>query len=142
MPVWSPGKTYPLQNDFSCMVSADMYEKFFLQDVYDAAGWLDHAIYHLDGPGAVKHLDLLLDVPKLRAIQWTPGDGQPPMPSWIPMLQRIQNAGKGLFLYVSAEHIEELMKALRPQGVIYYTWATDEAHADQVVRLVEKLSAR
>jgi hypothetical protein len=107
-------------------------------DLVAHCDWLDYAVYHLDGPGAVPHLDLLLEIPSLRAIQWTPGAGQPPMPHWLPMLRRIQSAGKGLFLYTWPEELDALMDGLKPEGVILNLWAGSPAEADA---LVDKVAA-
>jgi hypothetical protein len=133
---WAPGRTYPLQNDFSCMVSASMYREIFLDDLKAYCDWLDYPVYHLDGPNAVKHVDALLEIPSLRAIQWTEGAGQPPMPHWIPMLRRIQDAGKGIVIHVAAEHLTLLMAGLRPEGVILTLGAPTPAAADALVATV------
>lgn len=133
LPTWAPGRTYPLQNDFSCMISPEMYREFFLDDLVGHCNWLDYAAYHLDGPGAIRHLDMLLEIPSLRVIQWTAGAGQPPMPHWLPMLRRVQAAGKGLFLYTRAEDLDALMAGLRPAGVILNLWAPTPAAADALV---------
>ena len=133
MPAWAPGKTFPLQGDFTCMISTDMFEKIVLPDLQAYCRWLDYPIYHLDGPAALKHLDLLLSIPELRAIQWTAGAGQPPLPHWIPMLQRVQQAGKGLFLYGSPAELDPVMTGLRPQGVIFHAWAPTPAQAESLV---------
>lgn len=136
LPAWAPGTTYPLQGDFTCMISTEMFEEIVLPDLQAYCQWLDYPIYHLDGPGALKHLDLLLSIPELRAIQWTAGAGQPEMPHWIPMLRRIQQAGKGLYLYVNPVDVEPLMAALRPEGVILNMWAPTPAEADVLVAKV------
>jgi len=39
---WAPGRTFPLQNDFSCMVSAEMYRELFLDDLRRYCQWLDY----------------------------------------------------------------------------------------------------
>jgi len=133
MPAWALRKSYPLQGDFTCMISPDMFAEIVLPDLQEYCRWLDYPVYHLDGPGALKHLDLILSMPELRAVQWTAGTGQPPMPYWIPMLRQIQKAGKGLFLYVTPEDVEQLMAELRPEGVILNMWASNPADADALV---------
>lgn len=136
LPAWAPGTTFPLQGDFTCMISTQMFEQIVLPDLQAHCRWLDYPIYHLDGPAALKHLDLLLGIPELRAIQWTAGAGQPPLPHWIPMLRRIQQAGKGLFLYGSPGDLAPIMSGLHPQGVIFNAWAATPAQADDMVRQV------
>jgi len=133
---WAPGRTFPLQNDFSCMVSAEMYREIFLDDLRRYCKWLDYPVYHLDGPAAVKHLDALLEIPELKAVQWTAGAGQPAMPHWLPMLRRIQAAGKGVVIHVALDDLGPLMAGLRPEGVILSLGAPDPATADAIVARV------
>ena len=47
---------------------------------------LDHSLYHLDGPDAIKHVPALMELEKLDALQWTCGAGQPDgaCPRWYP----------------------------------------------------------
>ena len=131
LPAWSPGKTYPLQCDFSAMISPKMYEEFVAPEIQTLARHLDNVIYHLDGPDMVKHLDIILDIPEIDAIQWVPGpktlpgpgfppesslswpyqvlgpktlSEEPPSPSLIDeisMLRRIQKKKKSLYVYAS-----------------------------------------
>jgi hypothetical protein len=133
---WSSGRTYPLQIDFSCMVSVEMYRELFLEDLQAYCAWLDDAVYHLDGPGAIKHLDALLEIPCLKAIQWTAGAGQPAMPHWIPMLRRIQDAGKGVVIHIAPEDLPAIMAGLRPTGVCVSLGAPNPEAADAIVRAV------
>ena len=60
MPLWSPGKFYPAQNDFACNISPKMYRALFLPAIESQTRFLDHCIYHLDGVGNFAHLDALL----------------------------------------------------------------------------------
>ncbi len=137
MPAWSPARTYPLQNDCGAILSAASYAAHLLPDTAAFAARLDHAIFHLDGPEMTQHIDLLLDIPSLRAIQWTPGTNKPPASQCLPMLQKIQAAGKGLFLYIEPWEVEPLLENLRPEGVILHTWTTTPDEADAVVGRVE-----
>jgi hypothetical protein len=129
--LWSPGTSYPLQCDFSCMVSPRMYEEYILPEVVAFARGLDHTIYHLDGVDAIKHLDLILSVPEIDAIQWVPGEGRPTAVHWIPMLEKIQRAGKGLFVFAEGiEEVRTLARSLRPEGLLIVSWASSVDAAD------------
>ena len=68
-PIWSPGKTYMLQCDFSYMISPAMFERFVMPDLAACCDFLDHAFYHLDGKGEIPHLDMLLGLQRLRGIR-------------------------------------------------------------------------
>ncbi|MHB9024042.1 MAG: hypothetical protein ACYC7E_07670 [Armatimonadota bacterium] len=115
---WSPKLSYPLQNDYSCMISPDLFRELCIPELEVQTAAMDHAFYHLDGPGATKHLDALLDLPRLRAIQWQPGTGGGTATEWLPLLKRIQAAGRGLFIDVRPYEFNTLMAELRPEGVI------------------------
>jgi 5-methyltetrahydrofolate--homocysteine methyltransferase len=118
--IWSPVRCYMLQSDFAYMISPGMFERFVLPDLAACCEHLDHAFYHLDGKGQLAHLDLLLSLERLRGIQWIPGDGQPPPEAWLPMLQRIREAGKLCQLYVSPEGARIITRELGGQGFAFY----------------------
>lgn len=137
--VWSPGGTYPLQCDFSAMISPEMYEEFVAPEIQTLAQHLDDVIYHLDGPDAVKHLDIILNIGEINAIQWVPGEGAPPAVHWIPMLQRIQKKKKSLYLYAeNARQVEKLMSELSPQGLLISTSCNSEEEARVLVKKTEE----
>jgi len=118
--VWSPGRCYMLQSDFSYMISPRMFERFVLPDLTACCDALDHGFYHLDGKGQIKHLDMLLSLERLRGIQWIPGDGQPPPEGWLPLLKRIRDGGKLCQLYVSPQGARTIVRELGGRGFALY----------------------
>ena len=54
-----------------------LFETFCWQDNRECCGHVEHALYHLDGPGAVRHVPLLLRLERLDCIQWIQGAGKP-----------------------------------------------------------------
>ncbi|NLE76589.1 MAG: hypothetical protein GX605_07540 [Chloroflexi bacterium] len=139
---WHHGRTYPVQCDFSAMISPKMFERFFLPTVLRQAAALDRCIYHLDGPDAVRHLDLLLGCPEIQAIQWVPGAGAGPMVQWVPLLRRIQAGKKALHITAGAWEVAELLENLRPEGLMIETVAADLGQANALLRLAEQAAAR
>jgi len=117
-PIWSTGTTYMLQCDFAYMISPAMFERFVMPDLTACCAHLDHGFYHLDGKGQVAHLDLLLSVPRLRGIQWIPGDGQPPPHEWLPLLKRIRDAGKLCQVFVNPEGARTIVKNIGGRGFL------------------------
>ena len=57
---------------------------------YALGGLLDN----LAGVGAIPHLDALLEIDNIRAIQWVPGAGKEELKQWYELLQKILAAGK------------------------------------------------
>lgn len=135
--VAADGKYYIPSNDFSGMISTEMFAEFFLPGIIEECRFLDRSIYHVDGPGALRHLDLLLDIPELDAIQWVPGAGNEDLPRWIPTYQKIQAAGKGVqILDVSLGNLQVIIDNLRPEGVYipYIRGVDDRETAEEVLR--------
>jgi hypothetical protein len=114
--IWSPARCYMLQSDFAYMISPQMFERFVLPDLAACCQALDHAFYHLDGKGQIRHLDMLLSLARLRGIQWIPGDGQPPPEKWLPLLKRIRDRGKLCQLYVTPEGARTIVRELGGRG--------------------------
>ena len=138
--VYSPGTYYPTSNDFSCMISKEAFDEFFLDELAREWAWLDHSLYHLDGPGAIRHLDSLLAAPDLNGIQWVPGAGSGPAGQWIDLLKRIQDAGKCIHFSVGAHELDDLIGHLRPEGVMFSTTANSSEQADAIVDRIARWS--
>jgi hypothetical protein len=138
---WSPGRTYPLECDFSAMISPRMFEEFFLPEIQAQCRFLDHSIYHLDGKEALKHLELLLDIPKLHAIQWCPGataGDNKSMLQWIPVIKRIQERHKAVHIEVKNSEVLELLKYVSPKGLMIKTNCDTQEDAENLIRLVQR----
>jgi len=134
--IWSPGRCYPVSCDFAALISPGAFRRFILPDIEAQINWLDHSIFHLDGPGALPHLETLLHLPRLNGIQWVPGAGSGSMLQWVPMLKTIQQHGKILHLSVGADEVEPLLSELSPKGLMLSTWCSTEAEARALLRHV------
>ena len=126
-PFWCRGKFATIQCDFLALVGPEMARKYILPALEEEAEFLDHCVYHLDGPGCLPHLDDLLSIKAINVIQWVPGDGNTPMHEWHDLLRRCQEKSKGLQIYgVGPENVKSLAKELRPEGVVYCVNAESE----------------
>jgi hypothetical protein len=112
----SRGRMHVPSNDFSCMISAETFGELFLPGIVRECRHMDHNIYHLDGPDALRHLSLLLEVPEIQAIQWVPGAGRDYWRDWIPVYRQIQQAGRAIVLSAPVEDLETVFDVLRPHG--------------------------
>lgn len=118
-PCWFPGRGYILQSDFSYMISPRMFERFVLPSLERWCQALEYPFYHLDGPGQIKHLDMLLAIPGLRGIQWVPGEGNPPAQEWLPLLKRIRDAGKLCYVDATREGAMQIHRSLGGEGFLF-----------------------
>jgi len=143
MSLWAPGRTDQIACDFSSLISPKMFKKFFVPEFKTMGSWCDYGTYHLDGPDAIKnHLDVLLDIEEIKAIQFTPGKASPPTytEEYIPKYKKIQESGKNLILLADIEEIKDLMKHLSPDGLFIHTYADSEDEADQILEDVKNWS--
>ena len=113
----SDGKYYIPSNDFSALVSPQMYETFFMPGIQRECRFLDASIYHLDGPGALRHLDLILSIPELNAVQWVCGAGNEGYHRWVDVYRRIQAAGKGVEVICDFDEVPQVLETLQPEGL-------------------------
>lgn len=126
-------------NDFSCMISNQMFEKLFLDGLIEEMMHMEKTIYHLDGPRALHHLDTLLSIRELDAIQWVYGAGNGRASDHIPVYQKIQTAGKGIQISeVYPDEIDILTENLDPRGVWMKVLADTHEEAG---RILKKISA-
>jgi 5-methyltetrahydrofolate--homocysteine methyltransferase len=117
--VWCPKHYYPIQCDFSAMLSPKWFTRFVLPDLVAQAEHMDYAIYHLDGPNELKYLDELIAEPSITGIQWVSGIGEASMESekWFPLYKKIQDKGKNLVIDSSPMGASRLYKHLDPHGL-------------------------
>ena len=118
--IWGPGKTAKLQCDFSAMISPHMFQEFVVPYLSTQCKWLDYSLYHLDGTTALHHLDELLKIKNLNAIEWTPQAGHPGGGSreWYDLYKRIKRGGKSIqAIGVKSEELIPLIDAIGPEGL-------------------------
>ncbi len=119
---WGPAisrrSMYYVSCDFICMISPAMFAETILPAIQWEIDRLDRSIFHLDGPGALPHLDALLAIEKLNAVQWVYGAGAGRAGDWIDVYRRIQEAGKGIEVHAAGlDDARTIMAHLRPEGV-------------------------
>ena len=118
------------------MVSKEMFDEVFLPGIVEECRHLDASIYHLDGPDALRHLDSLLAIKELNAIQWVYGAGRGIASDWLHVYKRCQQAGKGIQLHIGLDELDCIMSNLRPEGVWMGVAVGDRAQAEQVLKRV------
>ena len=125
--------------DFNYLIGPTEFQSICLPDIAQQAATAGRAIFHLDGPGAARHIDALLDVPELQAIQFVPGSGTPSVLPWVAMFQKIQAAGRALYIVSPPAEVLALCDALRPEGLAINCWPDTPQDTDD---LFEQFSRR
>ena len=139
--LWSPGKFYASQNDFSYMISPKTYEEVFLPALRKQLEFLDHSVYHVDGIGAFVHVDMLCDLPNLQALQILPGAGKPGPLHYMDVLKKVQAAGKNLHLYLGANEVETALNELSARGLFICASCETEDEARELLKKAEQWSS-
>jgi hypothetical protein len=138
--LWGLGKVAKVQCDACAMFSPVMFERFVLPALTRQCEWLDRSMFHLDGHQCIVHLDLLLAIDALDAIEWTPDPQVPPggSPEWYAMYRKILEAGKSVqAIGVEKHEIVPLLDAVGGKGMYVMTGFADEADAEDILRMVE-----
>ncbi|MBN1582327.1 MAG: hypothetical protein JXA89_16595 [Anaerolineae bacterium] len=133
------GKYYIPSNDFSIMISKAMFDDVFLPGIRRECQFLDRSIYHLDGPGALRHLDSLLAIPELDALQWVCGAGAEGVHRWVDVYRRAQAADKAIQVICKIDELDLVIETLDPHGVfLSVSGVPDRDAAEAMLKRLER----
>ena len=138
---WAPGKMTKLQSDISTMISVDDFRRFVQPFIREQCQKIPYTLYHLDGVGAIRHLDALLEIDELNAIQWTPGVGKPQggSPKWYDLYKKILAAGKSVMAcWVTLDELRPLLDNIGGDGVHIEMDFHNEREVEEAMRIVEE----
>jgi hypothetical protein len=138
--LWGPGKTAKVQCDASAMFSPAMFARFVVPALTEQCEWLDYSMFHLDGEHCLCHLDALLEIDALDAIEWTPNPKVPSggNPAWYDLYRRILDAGKSVqAVGVQPEEVLPLLDAVGGKGMYIMTHFGSVAQAEALAAKVE-----
>ena len=110
--IWGPGRTVKLQCDFSAMMAPEDFRKYIQPSLRTQSENVDHVLYHLDGPAAIKHMDALMEIEGIDALQWTIGDAGPDgtLPDWDVIYDKAIAAGKSIWVKVYSGEFEDWIR--------------------------------
>ncbi|MBN1362715.1 MAG: hypothetical protein JW993_19105 [Sedimentisphaerales bacterium] len=139
--LWGPGKVSKLQCDVSVMISEADFRRFALPFLRQQCERIDYTLYHLDGVDAIRHLDAVLEIEELNAVQWTPGAGQPQGgdPCWYDLYRRIRDAGKSVMpCWVELDELYPLLDNVGPEGLNILMHFRSESDIDKAWAMTDK----
>ena len=140
----SESKFYPSQCDFSAMISPDMFADIVLPSLQREAHFVEKMVYHLDGTGELPHVDQLLTIENLHAIQWVaePVKERELNDTWYPLYRKIIDAGKKIVIYYLPPDLSAVKKLLTafPQESFYLEFYVEhESEAMDLLHLRDSL---
>jgi len=147
--VYGSGKSAKIQCDFNALISPAHFDEFIMPCLVKQCAGLDNILFHLDGVECIVHLDSLLSLERLGAIQWTP----PPGPSsikaandrWFDLYRRVRKAGKGLWLSLAEygpegaiEAADKIIGEIGPEGLYLQLPHMDRKRAEYLMLHAER----
>ncbi len=139
--LWAPGRMAKLQCDVSAMISPRAFRRFVVPYITEQCQRLDYSLYHLDGVDAIRHLNAILEIEELDAVQWTPGVNQPQGgdPTWFDLYHRVLDAGKSVMpSLVEVDELQPLLDEIGPAGVNAMVTFKTEQDVETAVRIAEQ----
>ncbi|MGO8814544.1 MAG: hypothetical protein ACLQVG_07715 [Terriglobia bacterium] len=138
MGIPSRGKMHIPSCDFTSMISTKAFCEFYLPSMKNEIRHMTHNIFHVDGKGMLRHLDLILSSPQIQAIQWVQGVGDDlSILQWLPVIKKIQAAGKGVLVDLELNELEPLIAAIKPDG-LYLCIPAEERDQPDILKRLEK----
>ena len=141
---------YPLQCDLSVMISPDMFESFVLPSLDYVSTAIGQSIYHLDGPEEIRHLEMILSLPHIHAIQWVPLP-RTDLSRGGQMVQRFDDqlsielyrktlaAGKKIVLLgVRPEQVSPIFEQAGSDGIYVQTFSDTRKDADLLLETAQR----
>jgi hypothetical protein len=136
MGIPSFGKMHIPSCDFSAMISTEHYLEFAHPITVEEVKPMDHNVYHLDGKGVARHIDHILEIKEINAIQWVQGMGNDtPIMQWVPFIKKIQKAGKSLVLDIQLNELDDFIAAIHPEGIMLCIAADEDIQPDIIKRI-------
>jgi len=139
MGIPSFGKMHIPSCDFSAMISKNQFIDYCIPVLKDEVKHMTHNVFHLDGKDVTRHLDVLLEMPEINAIQWVQGMGDnKPIMQWMPLIKKIRAAGKSVVVDLDKQELEDFITQTGPEGILLCIPVDDEEEQKAVLRRVEK----
>ncbi len=133
MGIPSFGRMHIPSCDFSALISPQLFEEFCLPVLQREVKTMTHNIFHVDGKGVAKHIDMILDVPEVHAIQWVQGVGDDlPIMQWVPFIKKAQ-ARAPVIVDLSISEVDAFMEEIEPEGV--FLWVATESEEEELALL-------
>jgi hypothetical protein len=143
--LWHERDFAVVQCDMICLIGKEHFRKYVLPALEEEISYHESTYFHLDGVGALQHLDDILAIPKLGVLQWQPGAGQKANFLWLDILKKAQRAGKSVIVFGNGETnldldaIKSIHKELDPAKTIYaYLQVKTRAEYETAVQWLER----
>ena len=137
------GRMHIPSADFSAMISPDDYERYGLPILREEVKGMTHNIFHVDGKGVANHIDLILSVPEVQAIQWVQGMADDyPIMQHLDFIKYVQSKGRGVIVDLAKEDLDEYMEKMSPEKTFLWIATESEEEELDIIRRVTEWSRK
>lgn len=139
MGIPSHGRMHIPSCDFSALISEDFFIEFGLPILQQETRTMTHNIFHVDGKGVANHLEAILSVPDIHALQWVQGVGDDyPIMQWVAFIKELQARDIPVIVDLGKEDVEEFTEAMDPKGLFLWIATDDEQEEIDILKRIEK----
>jgi hypothetical protein len=141
MGIPSYGRMHIPSCDFAAMISPASFKEIAYPVLQREVKTMTHNIFHLDGKGLARHLDLILSVPEVHAIQWVQGVGDDyPIMQWVPFIRDIQRKGFPVIVDLHPEDLDDFIDAIDPRGIFLWIATNNEEEELGILKRIRSWS--
>ena len=132
------GTANVLASDFATNISSEHFDEFCMPIMHRGGRLFTHNVFHMDGPGVAKNIESILTLPNMVAVQWAQGYGKDkPIMQWVPLIQRIQQAGKSVIVDLELDELDEFTKEVDPAGILLWVPTEPKDQVDVLARVAK-----
>ena len=127
--------------DFSTLISQVFFVEFGLPILQREVQTMTHNIFHVDGKGVARHLEAILNVPQVHALQWVQGVGDDkPIMQWVPFLKELQGRGVPTIVDLTKNELDAFIAEMKPKGLFLWIETTSEEEELEILNRLAKWS--
>lgn len=137
--IFAPEPWDGTQCDYSALISPAHFREFVLPVLERSINYSPkYNYYHLDGPGEICHLDMILGIKNLKCMQWVPSPNDGDQRKWGWLFREFANAGKNIWYCGGLENLDLLIDQIGTTKGLYLTGAWHISEYENVMKRIEK----
>jgi hypothetical protein len=138
MGIPSFGRMHIPSCDCAALISPVFFEEFALPVLQREVKTMTHNIFHVDGKGIARHLEAILSVPEVHAIQWVQGVGDDyPIMQWVPFIKAVQSRGVPVIVDLSPSDLDDFIDAMDPHGLFLWVATASEEEELEILKRIQ-----
>ncbi len=139
MGIPSPGRMHIPSCDFSNLISPAFFVEFGLPILQREVKTMTHNVFHVDGKRVARHLDAILSVPEVHALQWVQGVGDDqPIMQWTPFLKSLQARKVPVIVDLTKYELDAFMAEMSPEGLLLWVATENEEEELAILKRLEQ----